>query len=159
MKLIFLNNQRKITFMKFRVIQSNNRGLISKVGDQTFYSRKPKIGEENTLGLAEINTTTKGPPVLVSYSAIPLHSHNNTLQIWLELGLIGIIIFNLFVFCLLKNIFNLTNKNLIKIPFLVGGFICIFLINQSSFGLWQTWWLAIITFFSFIFRLISEKKD
>lgn len=33
--------------MKFRVIQSNNRGLISKVGDKTFYSRKPKIGEEN----------------------------------------------------------------------------------------------------------------
>ena len=32
--------------MKFRVIQSNNRGLISKVGDQTFYSRKPKVGEE-----------------------------------------------------------------------------------------------------------------
>tara|TARA_Y100001978_G_scaffold147960_1_gene133055 strand:+ start:286 stop:909 length:624 start_codon:yes stop_codon:yes gene_type:complete len=33
--------------MKFRVIQSNNRGLISKVGDQTFHSRKPKRGEEN----------------------------------------------------------------------------------------------------------------
>ena len=32
--------------MKFRVIQSNNRGLISKVGDKTFYSRKPKLGEE-----------------------------------------------------------------------------------------------------------------
>ncbi len=33
--------------MKFRVIQSNDRGLISKVGDKTFYSRKPKKGEEN----------------------------------------------------------------------------------------------------------------
>ena len=32
--------------MKFRVIQSNNRGLITKVGDRTFYSRKPKKGEE-----------------------------------------------------------------------------------------------------------------
>ena len=32
--------------MKFRVIQSNNRGLITKVGDKTFYSRKPKKGEE-----------------------------------------------------------------------------------------------------------------
>ena len=32
--------------MKFRVIQSNDRGLISKVGDKTFYSRKPKKGEE-----------------------------------------------------------------------------------------------------------------
>jgi len=32
--------------LKFRVIQSNNRGLISKVGDKTFFSKKPKIGEE-----------------------------------------------------------------------------------------------------------------
>ena len=32
--------------MKFRVIQSNNRGLISKVGDKTFFSKKPKAGEE-----------------------------------------------------------------------------------------------------------------
>ena len=32
--------------MKFRVIQSNDRGLISRVGDKTFYSRKPKKGEE-----------------------------------------------------------------------------------------------------------------
>jgi len=33
--------------MKFRVIQSNDRGLITKVGDRTFFSRKPKKGEEN----------------------------------------------------------------------------------------------------------------
>ncbi len=34
--------------MKFRVIQSNNRGLITRVGDKTFHSRKPKLGEEDT---------------------------------------------------------------------------------------------------------------
>ena len=129
---------------------------INIVKDKTI-TKITQITKSNKMQSSTTTITKK--PVLVSYSAIPLHSHNNTLQIWLELGLIGIIIFNLFVFCLLKNIFNLTNKNLIKIPFLVGGFICIFLINQSSFGLWQTWWLAIITFFSFIFRLISEKKD
>ena len=33
--------------MKFRVIQSNNRGLICRVGDKTFHSRKPKKGEED----------------------------------------------------------------------------------------------------------------
>ena len=32
--------------VKFRTIQSNNRGLITKVGDKTFHSRKPKKGEE-----------------------------------------------------------------------------------------------------------------
>tara|TARA_Y100000589_G_C27141175_1_gene624786 strand:- start:994 stop:1620 length:627 start_codon:yes stop_codon:yes gene_type:complete len=33
--------------LKFRVIQSNNRGLITKVGDKTFHSRSPKYGEED----------------------------------------------------------------------------------------------------------------
>ena len=32
--------------MKFRVIQFNDRGLISQIGDKTFHSRKPKKGEE-----------------------------------------------------------------------------------------------------------------
>ena len=31
--------------MLFRVIQSNNRGLITKAGDKTFYSRKPAKNE------------------------------------------------------------------------------------------------------------------
>jgi hypothetical protein len=33
--------------MKFRLIQSNNRGLIVRVGDRTFSRRKPANGEEN----------------------------------------------------------------------------------------------------------------
>ena len=33
--------------MKFRLIQSNNRGLIVRVGDRTFSRRKPAKSEEN----------------------------------------------------------------------------------------------------------------
>ena len=33
--------------MKFRLIQSNNRGLITRVGDRTFASSGPAKGEEN----------------------------------------------------------------------------------------------------------------
>lgn len=32
--------------IKFRLIQSNNRGLLTKVGDRTFASRRPAKGEE-----------------------------------------------------------------------------------------------------------------
>ncbi len=32
--------------MKFRVIQSNNRGLVARVGDRTYASRGPARGEE-----------------------------------------------------------------------------------------------------------------
>ena len=32
--------------MKFRLIQSNNRGLITKQGDRTYARRRPAKGEE-----------------------------------------------------------------------------------------------------------------
>ncbi len=51
--------------MKFRVIQSNNRGLITKVGDKTFYSRKPKTGEEK-LSLPTLFIWNKRPVRLVA---------------------------------------------------------------------------------------------
>ena len=51
--------------MKFRVIQSNNRGLITKVGDKTFYSRKPKRGEEK-LSLPTLFIWTKKTKRLVA---------------------------------------------------------------------------------------------
>ena len=35
--------------MKFMVIQSNNRGIISKIGDLTFCKKKPKSGEEKKI--------------------------------------------------------------------------------------------------------------
>ena len=34
--------------MKFRVIQSNNRGLVARVGDRTYASRGPARGEEES---------------------------------------------------------------------------------------------------------------
>ena len=34
--------------MKFRVIQSNNRGLVARVGDRTYASRGPARGEEDS---------------------------------------------------------------------------------------------------------------
>ena len=51
--------------MKFRVIQSNNRGLITQVGDKTFYSRKPKKGEEE-LSLPTLFIWVKKPKRLVA---------------------------------------------------------------------------------------------
>jgi hypothetical protein len=39
-------SDRAATGLKFRVIQSNDRGLITKQGDRTYASRRPAKGEE-----------------------------------------------------------------------------------------------------------------
>ena len=66
------------------------------------------------------------------------------LQIWLELGLVGIIFFFLLIIKLLSLIFKYSIKD--KNIALVGliSFTQFFTVSQLSFGLWQCWWLAVI---------------
>ena len=49
-----------------------------------------KFGENETIEFIDSST---GKEKKIIYPAIPLHPHNNSIQIWLELGLVGIIIF------------------------------------------------------------------
>jgi len=67
---------------------------------------------------------------------LPLHPHNQALQIWLELGLIGALIAGLTVFAVIwrgaepAGTFSLG---------LIGG---ILIFDLLSFGAWQNWWIA-----------------
>ena len=44
-------------------------------------------------------------------SAIPLHPHNSILQLWLELGVIGIIFFYFFLYKIMNKIYQIKKKN------------------------------------------------
>jgi hypothetical protein len=78
------------------------------------------------------------------YQLIPLHPHNSILQIWLELGVLGIIIFLSFIKLILNKIYYYVqiNRSVATIAFIT--FFQVFIIGQISFGLWQSWWLAVI---------------
>ena len=93
-------------------------------------------------------------------SSIPLHPHNNTIQIWLELGIIGIICF---YFSLLYAWYKLIFKSSASksyYTFISSSILSLFLINQSSYGLWQTWWIAsIILLIIFSLLLVYESHD
>ena len=53
-----------------------------------------KFGEIEKIELSE-TLRSSGKKHKEIFPSIPLHTHNNTLQIWLELGLIGILLFYL----------------------------------------------------------------
>ena len=44
-------------------------------------------------------------------SAIPLHPHNSILQVWLELGFIGIILFYIFLYKIINKIYEIKKIN------------------------------------------------
>ena len=108
------------------------------------YSSK-KLGEIDKVGLIEYNFASDVNKYK-AYAAIPLHPHNNALQIWLELGLFGVVIFIIFLASLFKKLLMNSCLNKSSYSLITGSLFCIIIINQSSFGLWQFWWLSVISY-------------
>ena len=92
------------------------------------------IGQNIILNIPNTSQEIKG--------AIPLHPHNNFLEIWLELGLIGIIIISFLWIKIIK-----LGINIRKNSYVIGTGVCtsivtIFVISNLSFGVFQAWWMA-----------------
>ncbi|MBT3988998.1 MAG: hypothetical protein HON14_13910 [Rhodospirillaceae bacterium] len=68
---------------------------------------------------------------------VPLHTHNQAIQIWLELGAIGALLVAGFGWLFIR---RLENENID--PSLFGVVISILVFNLLSFGAWQSWWIA-----------------
>ena len=90
------------------------------------------------------------------YQLIPLHPHNSRLQIWLELGLLGIIIFFSFIKLILDKIYYYfqINRSVATITFMT--FFQVLTIGQISFGFWQSWWLAIILMVFILYKYVFK---
>ena len=89
--------------------------------------------------------------------AIPLHPHNNILQIWLELGAIGIILFYIFLCIFINKIYQIKKINRQYAAFSLASLFQIFLIGQFSYGFWQTWWISIIFINILIYNILYRK--
>jgi hypothetical protein len=85
---------------------------------------------------------------------IPLHPHNMFLQLWLEMGLIGVMLMAIFLALLFLNIINMTNK---KLQLSLVGIISSFLVYANfSYGMWQTWLLCALGMGVVVSRLLSK---
>jgi O-antigen ligase len=72
---------------------------------------------------------------------LPLHPHNWVLQVWLELGAIGIGFAVLLVVGLFRVIGRYGDHPLFMAA-AIGSLVTFFCIASLSFGFWQKWWLA-----------------
>lgn len=84
------------------------------------------------------------------------HPHNLTLQIWLELGAVGAILYALFILTSLWKIARLPNCRFEQATFM-GLFTSTFVVAHISFGAWQTWWLfGVSIIFALHLRQLSK---
>ena len=85
-------------------------------------------------------TTPEG--MQITGPALPLHTHNALIQIWLELGFIGVILFTVLLGVAIHGIRYMPEdpaRSAAAMATITTGFV----IAQLGFGFWQGWWLAI----------------
>lgn len=70
-----------------------------------------------------------------------MHPHNAILQLWLELGLFGVILGTLIAHLTLLQIYR-TNLSLIEKAVSAGLFTGTFMIVWVNLGFWQNWWIS-----------------
>lgn len=78
----------------------------------------------------------------INLSPLPLHPHNNILQISLELGAVGLLLFALLVNKWLNQISAYFNINKY---FCLTGYACFvnyLVIGMISYNMWQIWWIC-----------------
>jgi len=75
--------------------------------------------------------------------AIPLHTHNAQLQLWLELGAIGAALAGVFFCWAAYGIVRLCERSRTEAAMGAAALVSYLVIGGLSFGVWQEWWLAL----------------
>lgn len=78
-----------------------------------------------------------------SGSKLPLHPHNAVLQLQVELGIAGLAIGVLLLYGIIRAI-DRENRSLIMKAACLASFAAALLVASLSYGLWQSWWLAVL---------------
>lgn len=90
-----------------------------------------------------------------SGESLPLHTHNAILQIWLELGGIGAVIF---AFILAVINLGILNPSRALAAFSQGQVASAILISGLGFGAWQSWWLSLLWLSALIMVSIRSEN-
>lgn len=75
--------------------------------------------------------------------AIPLHTHNAQLQLWLELGAIGAALAGVFFCWLAYGVVRLSQRSRTEAATAAAALVAYLVIGGLSFGVWQEWWLGL----------------
>jgi O-antigen ligase len=75
--------------------------------------------------------------------AIPLHTHNSAMQLWLELGAVGAALGGVFFSWVAYRIVGVTGESREDGAMAAGALVTYLVIGGVSFGVWQEWWLAL----------------
>lgn len=89
---------------------------------------------------------------------LPLHPHNNIMQIILELGIVGLILFLAIVYKYLKSFELIASTNLNLAATSYAFFVNYYIIGMISFSIWQAWWICSLVFTTVMLKYMLQSK-
>jgi exopolysaccharide production protein ExoQ len=95
----------------------------------------------NGLNTARVVSSLATETVMGGMHALPLHPHNLAIQLLLEVGLIGLLLY-IAIFIKLITICVDCIKNKTTLACVLALIICYQAIGASAYGIWQAWWVA-----------------
>jgi len=136
-------------------------GMESRIGiwhkASQLIAEKPVLGHgfdsTRVLAKAAEGERTPGTPWL----ALPLHTHNAVLQIWLELGAVGIAIVIAMLAAAARALWPFTDRPRDLAVILATITATSFLI-LTSYGVWQHWWIATWLFTAALLTLALRMR-
>lgn len=97
-----------------------------------------------------------------NFPLLPLHPHNNILQIYLETGGIGLSLFLLIIAKILLYIRKYIQSNIDTERIWGKAFLALFVnyyfIASVSFGMWQIWWVSACIFAIILIKIINIQS-
>lgn len=94
-------------------------------------------------------------PVMIRGLAFS-HPHNVSLQIWYELGLVGVVLSTAMMAFLLRQIIRLQDTDMRVAAILMAS---VWAVAYVSHGAWQGWWWALVGIIIIQFTALSHKSD
>lgn len=79
-----------------------------------------------------------------------VHPHNSALQLWIEMGIPGVLLGLGFLALVFRRIASASDN-----IYMVAGFSSLLAISLTAYGLWQGWWLGVMFIAATLFRLVS----
>ncbi|WP_020592633.1 O-antigen ligase family protein [Kiloniella laminariae] len=87
---------------------------------------------------------------------VSLHPHNFALQIWLELGVIGVLLVCLIIWLLFA---QLKKKGLDEDPAIQAMLVSLFIVALLGYGIWQNRWFVMFFIFATLVSLVETAKQ
>jgi O-antigen ligase len=115
------------------------------------------IEASRVIGRGGADLPVLGADSSIRFEALPLHPHNAAIQIWLELGGIGALLYALMLFVLTQKIWRMAHGPLLRASFM-GGWAAAVAMLHLSYGVWQFWWIATLGMIAAMLFVLATRE-